>query len=285
MPGRRRCFALDIQFSSTIQTALRFTSSFPSSVPSCVLITGATGGIGGALALEYARAGCQTLILQGRDVARLRDLAASCGAHGARVVTQALDVRDHVALLAWLDDISRRESPELVIANAGVNIHMGDQRQNEAWDDVVRLLDVNIKAVFATVHGVLPMMRARRCGQIALISSLAAWRGLPQTPSYSASKAAIKVYGEAMRDALLADGVRMHVVMPGYVASSMCFDMPGPKPFLWSAERAARTIRRGLQANRARISFPFPLNLGCFLLSLIPPAVSGRILKWLGYGA
>ncbi|RAP65279.1 short-chain dehydrogenase [Achromobacter sp. HZ01] len=252
--------------------------------PRCVLITGATGGIGGALALEYASAGAKTLILQGRNADRLQELRAACQALGARVLTHELDVRDHDALMAWLADVCEAEMPELVIANAGVNINTGPQQQGEQWRDVHRLLDVNIKAVFATVHGALPAMRRRGHGQIALISSLAAWRGLPETPSYSASKAAVKAYGEAMRDALDAEGIRFNVVMPGYVESQMCFDMPGPKPFLWKADKAARVIRRGLQANRARISFPFPLNLGCFLLSVIHPAVSGWILKRLGYG-
>jgi len=260
-------------------------SSCSPQVPSCLLITGATGGIGSALALEYARAGSRTLILQGRNAARLHEVAQACRRHGARVVTQVLDVRDHAALRAWLDAVSRAQAPDLVIANAGVNISIGAQPQGEAWSDVEQLLDVNVRAVLATVHGVLPLMRARASGQIALISSLAAWRGLPETPSYSASKAAIKVYGEAMREALAAGGVRVNVVMPGYVVSPMCAAMPGPKPFLWPADKAARVIRRGLQANRARISFPFPLNLGCFLLSVMPPAMSGRILKWLGYGA
>lgn len=252
--------------------------------PRCVLITGATGGIGGALALEYASAGAKTLILQGRNADRLQELRAACQALGARVLTHELDVRDHDALMAWLADVCEAEMPELVIANAGVNINTGPQQQGEQWRDVHRLLDVNVKAVFATVHGALPAMRRRGHGQIALISSLAAWRGLPETPSYSASKAAVKAYGEAMRDALDAEGIRFNVVMPGYVESQMCFDMPGPKPFLWKADKAARVIRRGLQANRARISFPFPLNLGCFLLSVIHPAVSGWILKRLGYG-
>lgn len=252
--------------------------------PRCVLITGATGGIGGALALEYASAGAKVLILQGRNVGRLEKLAAECQAYGTRVITQDIDVRDHDALVAWLESVNDVEMPELVIANAGVNINTGPTRVGEDWRDVQRLLDVNIKAVFATVHGVLPGMRKRGHGQIALMSSLAAWRGLPETPSYSASKAAVKAYGEAMRDAMADEGIKFNVVMPGYVESQMCADMPGPKPFLWKSEKAARVIRQGLAANRARISFPFPLNLGCFLLSVIHPAVSGWILKRLGYG-
>lgn len=263
---------------------MRNTESRESRLPRCVLITGATGGIGGALALEYAAAGAKTLILQGRNADRLRELEEACSARGARVLTHELDIRDHAALIVWLTAVCEAESPELVIANAGVNINAGPQNQGEDWSDVLRLIDVNIKGVFATVRGVLPIMRARGHGQIALISSLAAWRGLPETPSYSASKAAVKVYGEAMRDALSESGIQFNVIMPGYVESQMCFDMPGPKPFLWKAEKAARVIRRGLQANRARISFPFPLNLGCFLLSVIHPAVSGWILKRLGYG-
>ena len=260
------------------------TKSMQPGLPRCVLITGATGGIGGALALEYAAAGTKTLILQGRKSTRLQELDEACTALGARVVTQELDVREHDALVAWLTSVSDLEMPELAIANAGVNINTGPQHQGEDWQDVQRLLDVNIKAVFATVEGVLPGMRKRGYGQIALISSLAAWRGLPETPSYSASKAAVKVYGEAMRDAMADQGIKFNVVMPGYVESQMCAAMPGPKPFLWKSEKAARVIRRGLAANRARISFPFPLNLGCFLLSVIHPAVSGWILKRLGYG-
>lgn len=253
-------------------------------VPECVLITGATGGIGAALAFEYARTGTRTLILQGRDARRLREVADVCAAAGARVLTERLDVRNLDALVAWLGIVSRAEAPDLVFANAGVNIDVGVHGRGESWDDVQRLLEVNIRAVFATVHAVLPAMRARRRGQIALMSSLAAWRGLPETPSYSASKAAVKTYGEAMRDGLAREGVCVNVVMPGYVESRMCFEMPGPKPMLWDAPRAARAIRLGLRANQARISFPLPMALGMYLLAGVHPAVSAWILRTLGYG-
>ncbi len=254
-----------------------------SQAPISVLITGASGGIGGALAMEYAAAGT-TLVLQGRNGLRLRELAALCEARGARVRTQVLDLRDREALRQWLFALSEQESLDLVIVNAGLNTHIEPQGEGERWDEVQALLEVNLVAAIATVDALLPAMRARGDGQIALISSLAAYYGLPVTPSYCASKAAIKAYGEAMRGWLAAAGVRVNVVMPGYVESRMCRAMPGPKPFLWSAERAARHIRRGLARNQARISFPFPLNLGAWFLAVLPAAVSERILRWLKYG-
>ena len=248
-----------------------------------MLITGASGGIGSALAREYARAGSGVLLLQGRDAGRLREVAGQCEALGARVAQTALDVRDTGALRRWVADAGAAEAPDLVIVNAGVGIHTGEDRQGEAWEDVARVIEVNITAALATAHAALPAMRARRAGQIALISSLAAWRGLPRMPTYSASKAAIRAWGQAMRDALADEGVKINVVMPGYVQSQMCADMPGSKPMLWQADKAARAIRLGLAADRPRIGFPFLLDLGCLLLSVLPQALSGRILKQLGY--
>ncbi|MET1116743.1 MAG: SDR family NAD(P)-dependent oxidoreductase [Comamonas sp.] len=247
-----------------------------------VLITGATGGIGGALVESYAEPG-NTLILQGRNAPRLAEQAALCEARGARVITRTLDVRDRVALSAWLREVCAQENVDLLIVNAGVNTNIGPDGAGERWEDIEALIEVNVLAAMATVDGVLPSMRARGAGQIALISSLAAYFGLPVTPSYCASKAAIKVYGEALRGWLAPEGVRVNVVMPGYVESQMCHDMPGPKPFLWPADKAVRCIRRGLERNRPRISFPFPLNFGTWWLSVLPPVISERILKLIGY--
>lgn len=252
--------------------------------PRCILITGATGGIGGALAPTYAAPGV-TLILQGRRTERLEEMAEQCRAAGARVILHALDVQDLVAVREWISQISETEKPDLIIVGAGVNTATGPDLEDEVWELSQALIEVNVMAAIATVQAALPAMRARKHGQIALFSSLAGWRGLPVTPSYSASKAAIKAYGEAMRDLVAADGVRINVIMPGYVESKMCFEMPGPKPLLWTADKAAQRIRRGLAADQARISFPFPLNLGCWALSVIPPRMSSVILRWLDYSA
>ena len=248
--------------------------------PNHVLVTGATSAIGSALAVSYARMGV-TLNLQGRNAERLEKVAAACEAQGAQVVTTLLDLRDFAALRLWLEELGPLD---LLIINAGVNTHVGPNGEPEPWNEVEALLDVNLKAAMMIVHAVLPALRTRNSGQIALISSLAGYFGLPVTPSYSASKAALKAYGEALRGWLGPEGIRVSVVMPGYVRSPMCDDMPGPKPFLWSPERAARAIRRGLERDNARISFPFPLNWGTWWLSVLPAGLSILLVRWLGFG-
>jgi len=247
-----------------------------------VLITGATGGIGSALAKVYAEENT-TLILQGRKSEKLEELDLECSALGARVITKVIDLRERELFSIWLSQVSEQESIDLVIVNAGVNINIGENKEGESWQDAQGLIDINVVAAMATVYGVLPEMRKRRKGQIALISSLAAYYGLPITPSYCASKAAIKAYGESLRGWLRAEGIRVNVVMPGYVESEMCSDMPGPKPFLWTADKAARTIRKGLERNQARISFPFPLNFGTWFLAVMPARASEWILRKLNY--
>lgn len=247
-----------------------------------ILITGATGAIGGALALAYARPGVK-LILQGRKHERLHEVKLLCENQGAQVLIKAVDVRHHEEYNAWLQHIAQEEVLDLVMINAGMNTHTGPEGEPEPWEEVKALVDINILAVMATVHATLPAMRIRKKGQIVLMSSLAAYFGLALTPSYSASKAAIKAYGEALQGWLRADGIKIHVIFPGYVTSEMCNNMPGPKPFLWTAERAAAAIKKAVANNKSRYSFPFPLNLGAWCLSILRPGFSQWILSKLKY--
>jgi short-subunit dehydrogenase len=250
--------------------------------PETVLITGATGAIGGALARAYAAPG-RTLVLHGRNGARLQEIARACEGLGARVESRALDVRDTAALTAWLEDVASRQAVDLVIVNAGAINVLKPGVKEEAWEDIQRVFDVNVRAALATVSALLPRMRARGSGQIALVSSLLAWFGMPVAPAYSASKAALKSYGEALRASLAPGGIRVSVVLPGFVKSDMSDELRVPKPFMMSAEASARRIIRGLEANEARISFPFPLNFGCWFLSTLPPALAQGILALLGF--
>lgn len=246
-----------------------------------ILISGATGAIGQALVRQYARPGVH-FCLQGRNQAVLAQQASWLAQQGCSSELAALDLTDLLALEHWCSALQLKDF-DLVILNHGININHGTDDAGEPWPGVQKLLRLNVEASFALVHAVLPSMRRRATGQIALMSSLAAWYGLPVTPSYSASKAALKAYGEGLRGWLKPQGVQVNVVMPGYVDSPMSQAMPGPKPWLWPPERAAAYIKAGLAANHARISFPFPLNLGCFLLGFSRPWLAERILNWLNY--
>lgn len=248
-----------------------------------ILITGATGAIGRALATAYA-APNTTLILQGRNATILRGLEADCVDRGANTVIAEVDLSCRMELTRWLDGLNEIGVPDLLIVNAGININnTNNNPQTETWDEIEILLEVNIRAAFAIVNHFLPAMLERRQGQIALISSLAAFHGLPMTPSYCASKAALKAYGEGLRAGLAKEGIKVNVVMPGYVASPMSDAMPGPKPFMISSSDAAVRIKKGLMRNQPRITFPFPLNIATWLLGALPAALSQRLLHIFGY--
>ena len=249
-----------------------------------ILITGASGAIGGALAQAYAAPGIE-LVLQGRNADALQTTARHCEALGATVTMAEHDLGDPDRAVPWLQELFQGRLPDLAILAAGMNINIDADGEGENPADSALLLNLNLQVPIRIAQALAPGMKARGSGQLVFISSLAAWHGLPVTPSYCASKAGIKAYGEALRGWLAPSGVGVTVVMPGYVASPMAEGMRGPTPWLWSPERAARVIRRGVQQNRARISFPWALALGTWCLAILPAGLSQRLVHWFGYGA
>ena len=242
--------------------------------PRSILITGASRGIGAALARAYAAPGVM-LALTGRDAGRLDAVATACRHSGATVLTALLDVTDEKAIGGWIAAIDRDHPLDLVIANAGVN----GGGSGEPLSEVQRIMRINFGGLCNTVHAAIPLMRSRRRGQIALVSSLAAYRGLPYFPAYSASKAAIKVYGEALGTWLRPQGVAVSVVLPGFVETEMSGQLTGPKPFMMGPERAVRIIRRRLAQGRRRIAFPWLLHLGSAILAHLPPWFADWLLS------
>ena len=247
-----------------------------------VFITGVTGAIGRALATKYASLN-YNLVLHGRDESKLHEIASECRTSGVEVKTCVIDLTDTEQVIVETGKLLKDIVPDIFIANAGVNINLGEANLGEHLEDIATLVDVNIKSVFIMSNLMAKAMTDKASGQIVLISSLAGFFGLPITPSYSASKSAIKSYGEALRGWLAPAGVGVTVILPGYVQSAMCDNMPGPKPFLLAPDRAADIIYKAVRRNKARVSFPFPLNLGTWFLSVLPPSVSLWILKRLNY--
>ena len=243
--------------------------------PRAILITGASSGIGEALALVYAAPGV-FLALLGRDETRLSAVAAACRARGADVSICAGDVTHGAGLGAFIETIDQQHPLDLVIANAGVSA--GTEGGSESAAQTRRVLSVNVDGVLNTVLPVLPRMAARRRGQIALMSSLAGFRGFPGSPTYCASKAMVRIWGEGLRPELAASGVEVSVICPGFVTTRMTAVNQFRMPFLMSADRAARIIKHGLARNRARIAFPWRLYMIVRLLAALPPGVLDPIL-------
>ncbi len=244
--------------------------------PSSILITGASSGIGAALAKSYAAPGVR-LSLSGRNEARLTMVAGLCRGAGAEVNTAVRDVTDAEAMATWIAEVDGQRPLDLVIANAGISAGTASGAEDRAQSEAV--FAVNLDGVRNTVLPAIEAMRSRGHGQIAIMSSLAAFRGFPGAPAYCASKAAVRIWGEALRGHLAGAGVAVSVICPGFVRSRMTEVNDFPMPFLMDAERAAAIIRRGLARNRGRIAFPWPTYFWAWLLGVLPTALTDRLLR------
>ena len=251
-----------------------------------ILITGASGSIGAALVKSYAQANqpCH-LVLLGRNQHRLEAIAAEHENLHTRISTHSIDITDSSALQDLIESIDRKTPLDLIICNAGVTSSIGKNGEAESWAAIRQVIDVNLYGVLASLNPLISRMQQRQAGQIAIVSSLAAYRGMPITPAYCASKAAVKAYGEALRGWLADDGIQVSVICPGFVKSNMSDQFPGDKPLMISADRAAKIIIKGLKRNRACISFPFPLNTGMWFLSVLPSGMADWFLRLFSYGA
>ena len=236
-----------------------------------------------ALAELYAAPGI-TLALTGKDQDKLDEITKTCETAGAHVISEEIDIADYDAISTWVLDVDKDFPIDLVIANAGVTSSIGKDSSPETWEQMKPVFDINLHGTLGTFTPLVEPMRKRQRGQIAIVSSLAAYRGLPVTPAYCASKAATKVYGEALRGVLSADGIGVSVICPGFVETAMSDKFHRPKPFMTTPKKAAKIIRNGLKANRARISFPFPLNLGVWFLSISPAPIAERLIDIFKYG-
>ena len=235
-----------------------------------VVITGASAGLGRALALQYAIPE-RSLGLLGRDKERLGEVADACRACGAEVTIGAFDLLEAKAVSTWMRAFDVAHPIDLLIVNAGVFTGHGADRAMETDDEIMAMLRINLESATTTIAAALPMLRTRRRGRIAIVGSLAALQPLADAPAYSASKAGLMSYGEALREWLIPDGVAVTLIYPGHIATNQVSNHVGALPMIMSAEAAAPRIKRGLDRGRAFIAFP---------LALLWLIRAGRLLPW-----
>ena len=253
--------------------------------PRSILITGASSGIGAALALFYAEKGT-CLFLSGRNPERLEDTLKACRAQGAKAEGQSLDISDGLACRTWIESCHKKHPLDLVIANAGISSGRGGK--GESCENMHAIFEVNVMGVVHTALAAIPLMREKKSGQIALVSSIAGFLGPLgyAAPAYCASKAAERIWGESLRPMLYPAGIHINVICPGFVRSRMTATNDFPMPFLMDGEKAARIIAKGLARDKARIIFPWQMAVLVrtldFFLALLPAAAADSLVRRLG---
>jgi short-subunit dehydrogenase len=246
--------------------------------PHRIILTGASAGIGRALALEYARRGAQ-LVLVARREELLRQLAGEVGSAGGEAAVLAVDITgpgasERIVALAH----EKFGGIDLVVMNAGMGaptwVHDFDAAQTE------HVMEVNYFSVVRMIEAVLPGMLAAGRGHIAAVSSLAAYRGMPGSAAYNASKAAVTILMESLRTELRPTGVKVTTIAPGFVRTAMTGQNEFTMPFLMEPEEAARRIAGALDAARSEYRFPLMTSLAVRFLQILPNSLYDRLMLW-----
>jgi short-subunit dehydrogenase len=241
-----------------------------------VLITGASSGIGEALAVEFGRRGASVGLLA-RRAGVLREVAARVEAAGGRALAVAVDVRDAGEVKSAVAKVSEGfGSVDVLVANAG----QGERTLAREFDIEVatQVLSVNLLGAMNSVAAVLPQMIARGAGQIVGVSSLAAYRGFPGSGAYCASKAALSTFFESLRVELRPSNIYVTTIHPGFIDTPMTRGRNRRMPFLQDAERAAQLMLRAIEARRRTYAFPWQLAAIARVGRWLPAALYDRML-------
>ena len=242
--------------------------------PLRVFITGASSGLGAALAQHYVAQGA-SLGLVGRRAAALRQISQPF----EHCTCYPLDVRNSAAMQAAAADFMQRYgTPDIVIAAAGISVGT----LTEFADDLTvfkAVMDINVLGMVTTFQPFIAAMRQQGSGVLAGIGSVAGIRGLPGGSAYSASKAAAISYLESLRVELKGSGVAVTTVNPGYIVTPMTAVNPYPMPFILRAEVAATKTARAIARRRRYVTLPWQMALVAKLLRLLPRALYDRLFQ------
>jgi short-subunit dehydrogenase len=240
-----------------------------------VFITGASSGIGQALAVELGRRGA-SLGLLARRAETLDEIAKEVESAGGRALALPADVRDAAAVRTAADRLRAQFGRiDVLIANAGVGAttHAADLKA----DEVANVININLLGAVNSVTSVVPEMIAQGGGQLVAISSLAAYRGLPKSGAYCASKAALSAFFESLRLDLRGTGVDVTIIHPGFIKTPLTAGRQAQMPFLMELDDATRKIVRAIERRKKSYAFPWQLASIVRLGLLMPVAMYDRI--------
>ena len=242
-----------------------------------VFITGASSGIGQALALRFYQAG-YALALSARRTAEIESWCAAQGLDAQRIGIYGADVADPASIVAAAQrSIARQGLADVVIANAGISVGI-DTGIREDLEVLARILAINNLGMAATFHPFVTPMRARRAGTLVGIGSVSGIRGLPGHGGYCASKAGVITYCESLRGELRADSVRVVTLCPGYIDTPLTRQNRYAMPFLMQPEDFADRAFRAIEAGTRYRVIPWQMGIVAKVLRVLPNAWFDRLL-------
>jgi NAD(P)-dependent dehydrogenase (short-subunit alcohol dehydrogenase family) len=232
-------------------------------------VTGASGGIGLAVALRLVRDGW-TVAVTARRGEELEKLAV---AHPGKIIAAPADVTDAAAVTAAVAKAEGESGRAVALAILNAGTYAATSAQDFNLDKWKLQIETNLNGAATTLEAVMPAMIARGAGQIAIVASVAGYRGLPMAVGYGATKAALINMAECLRFDLERVGVLMQVINPGFVKTPLTDKNEFPMPFLVGADDAADRIVRGLGTTRFEIAFPWQLVYILKFVRLLPYAL------------
>lgn len=242
-----------------------------------IWITGASTGIGRELARQYAMLG-HSVFATARSAENLETLAHECEASSSSVTPMPGDVCDVQSMQSIFKEICDQKGvPDLVVLNAGT--HKPTSATKFVLEDHLRLMDINFNGVLNGFDACLPALLERGSGQIAVVASVAGYRGLPRAGAYGASKAGLINLCESMQPELMAEGIDLRLVCPGFIKTPLTDLNDFPMPFLMPVEKAVQAIIKGLKSNKFLIQFPWQMGLMMQLLRHMPNWLYLKVVK------
>ncbi|HSQ97435.1 MAG TPA: SDR family NAD(P)-dependent oxidoreductase [Rickettsiales bacterium] len=232
-----------------------------------ILITGASSGLGKELSIQFAKKGI-ILFLTGREKNRLLETANICEKKGAKVFFKSLDIRNRKDVKKWILECDKIANIDLIIANAGISAGTSDGVETE--EQIYNIFDTNIYGVLNTIEPIIPKMIKRKKGQIAIISSMSAFIGMASCPAYSASKACVMNYGQALRGYLKQYNIKVSVVCPSFIRTPLTDKNKFKMPLIMTTEKASKKIIKGLSRNEGLITFPIIIYIVLKLIRILP---------------